>query len=128
MKICYSPATAGFYFEGVHAAIPAGAIQIDAAQYQGLLAGQAEGKTIRMGATGQLELSDEWIQSPVEMAASLRRRRDRLLAATDVKQLSDYPLTEEQRALWAAYRRALRELPEQPGFPTQVDWPTPPEA
>jgi hypothetical protein len=27
---------------------------------------------------------------------------------------------------WQAYRQALRDVPEQPGFPNEVVWPTPP--
>lgn len=27
---------------------------------------------------------------------------------------------------WAQYRQALRDLPEQPGFPFEIDWPVPP--
>ena len=28
---------------------------------------------------------------------------------------------------WAVYRQALRDIPEQPGFPWDVEWPTKPE-
>ena len=27
---------------------------------------------------------------------------------------------------WSQYRQALRDLPEQPGFPFEIDWPVPP--
>ena len=53
-----------------------------------------------------------------------RARRAALLAASDWTQLPDVPLT--TKTAWAEYRQALREVPEQPGFPTEITWPTPP--
>ena len=49
--------------------------------------------------------------------------RDTLLAATDVWALSDRTMTAEQ----TAYRQALRDIPDQAGFPTDITWPTKPE-
>ena len=42
---------------------------------------------------------------------TLRQRRNALLQECDWTQLSDCPLTPEQRVAWAAYRQALRDLP-----------------
>lgn len=56
-------------------------------------------------------------------SAEARRQRDVRLRACDWTQVSDAPLTVEQRAAWAAYRQALRDMPEQPGFPDAIDWP-----
>lgn len=58
-------------------------------------------------------------------AQTLRAARDRRLAATDWTQLADAPV---EPALWAAYRQALRDLPQQPGFPLEVNWPVAPDA
>ena len=59
--------------------------------------------------------------------ASRRAERDRRLAETDWIMLPDVsvPLgtTREQ---WAAYRQALRDVPQQPGAPWDVTWPDPP--
>jgi hypothetical protein len=52
-----------------------------------------------------------------------RRERDRLLAASDWTQVSDAPV---DQAAWAAYRQALRDVPEQEGFPENVVWPDKP--
>jgi len=41
----------------------------------------------------------------------LRERRNAALAASDWTQMPDAPLTEKQRAAWAAYRQKLRDLP-----------------
>lgn len=59
--------------------------------------------------------------------ASLRAERDRLLVLSDWTQLPDAPLTEEQRQAWAAYRQALRDLPQTCETPCDVEWPAPPE-
>jgi hypothetical protein len=39
--------------------------------------------------------------------------------------MSDVPL--ENKDAWAVYRQALRDLPEQPGFPEAIAWPDAPE-
>jgi len=56
-------------------------------------------------------------------AKEARATRDRLIAETDWMALSDVQMTDG----WAAYRQALRDVPEQPGFPDNIDWPEKPE-
>ena len=41
----------------------------------------------------------------------LRRLRNILLKVSDWTQFADSPLTAEQKAEWATYRQALRDLP-----------------
>lgn len=53
------------------------------------------------------------------LAASIKSKRTGLLAATDCYALSDRPMSAEM----TAYRQALRDLPEQAGFPTDITWP-----
>lgn len=55
-----------------------------------------------------------------------RFRRNQLLAECDWTQLSDNGLTEEQRSEWAQYRDALRNVPQQEGYPATVTWPDSP--
>jgi len=31
------------------------------------------------------------------------------------------------QAAWATYRQALRDVPQQAGFPSDINWPTTPE-
>jgi hypothetical protein len=49
--------------------------------------------------------------------------RDRLLRDSDWTQLPDVQLTIEQQAAWAVYRQVLRDVPQQEGFPSNVNWP-----
>ena len=56
-------------------------------------------------------------------AAAVRAERDKLIAATDWTVLGD---AKTVKADWKAYRQALRDVPEQAGFPYAVEWPTPP--
>ena len=68
----------------------------------------------------------QWVISNELMAQQARLERDRLLAASDWTQLLDAELSRAQREKWALYRKKLRRVPEQPGFPAEVVWPTPP--
>lgn len=63
------------------------------------------------------------------MALSKRQERDNLLAASDVMVLPDRwaALSAEKQQAWSAYRQALRDVPQQPGFPENVTWPIKPE-
>lgn len=36
-------------------------------------------------------------------------------------------MSEAQRDVWRAYRQALLDVPQQPGFPYNIQWPTKPE-
>lgn len=60
-----------------------------------------------------------------QLAHNLRAQRNALLVESDWTQIADVPV---DKAAWAAYRDALRTLPDQPGFPYTVDWPVAPQA
>jgi len=61
---------------------------------------------------------------PDEMAAQeARQTRDRLLASSDWTQVADAPV---DAAAWATYRQALRDVPQQEGFPENITWPEAP--
>lgn len=49
-----------------------------------------------------------------------------LLAASDWAVLPDVPMTAGNKALWIEYRRALREIRLQTGFPSDIAWPAKP--
>jgi hypothetical protein len=58
-----------------------------------------------------------------EQAKSMRATRNQKLSDSDWTQLADSP---ENKAAWATYRQALRDVPTQAGFPWEVEWPTQP--
>ena len=60
------------------------------------------------------------------LAASARQKRDRLIAATDYLVTPDYPIDPEKLAKVKTYRQALRDIPEQSGFPRSITWPEKP--
>lgn len=60
-------------------------------------------------------------------ALAVRADRAALLSSTDWTQAADSPLSSDDRALWAAYRQALRDVPQQGGFPWMVEWPKRPD-
>lgn len=52
------------------------------------------------------------------LAQEKRAERDNLLAQTDKYMLPDFPITDEEREQYKAYRQYLRDVPEQPEFPS----------
>lgn len=62
------------------------------------------------------------------VAASKRATRNQLLSDSDWTQMADNALTDEAKALWVAYRTALRNLPDHADWPNlaDADWPTKP--
>jgi Phage tail assembly chaperone protein len=64
--------------------------------------------------------------SPGALASQARARRDRLLSATSWIVERALELGNPVPEAWVAYRQALRDVPQQPGFPEVVVWPEPP--
>ena len=60
------------------------------------------------------------------LAASARQKRDRLIAATDYLVTPDYPIESDRLAKVKIYRQALRDIPEQAGYPRTLTWPEKP--
>jgi hypothetical protein len=60
----------------------------------------------------------------IVQSANARKRRNKLLSASDWTQVADAPV---DKAAWATYRQALRDISAQAGFPWAVEWPTQPE-
>ena len=60
-----------------------------------------------------------------EQAKNVRQTRGDLIAKTDWTQGKDIP--DNISNAWAVYRQALRDVPQQAGFPWEVQWPTQPE-
>ena len=89
---------------------------------------------ITTGETTQVPLSAEKLAAQAEYLEgeperarkfaeeSVRTERDSRLAKTDFHALSDTDMSEEM----TTYRQALRDVPEQDGFPHEVTWPDSP--
>ena len=76
-----------------------------------------------------LELELISMEQP-SVANLIRDRRRMLLQLSDWTQTADSPLSEAKRAEWAAYRQALRDLPDDQGGVNSIEdvvWPTPPQ-
>jgi len=59
----------------------------------------------------------------IVFSQSVRAERDSLLSESDWTQVADAPV---DKAAWATYRQALRDVPAQSGFPKSIDWPDTP--
>ena len=65
------------------------------------------------------------VQKPQEdVEINIRRQRNNLLSESDWTQVADAPV---DKAAWATYRQALRDITDQEGFPFNVRFPTKPE-
>jgi hypothetical protein len=58
-----------------------------------------------------------------EQAKSVRASRDEKLKGCDWTQVADAPV---DKAVWATYRQALRDVTAQSGFPWTITWPDAP--
>ena len=58
-----------------------------------------------------------------EQAKSVRDQRNTKLTKSDWTQVADAPV---DKAVWATYRQALRDITTQTGFPWEVTWPDAP--
>lgn len=87
--------------------------------------------TVKVGytyANGTFAAPAAPVQTTAQLAAAVRAQRDALMNACDWTQVTDSPLPPETKAAWAAYRTALRNVPESAGFPQTITWPVAPGA
>lgn len=63
------------------------------------------------------------VQQQLQITVERRQLRNNILAGTDWTQLPDSTV---DKAVWATYRQALRDVPSQSGFPDNIVWPVPP--
>lgn len=75
--------------------------------------------------------SGEWFNpnppQPRDQAQWARHIRNRILQKTDRYMVPDFSISDTARDQWRQYRQALRDLPQQTGFPDSIVWPQPPE-
>lgn len=65
-----------------------------------------------------------YVETDDDIAVKVRKQRDTLLTSTDWTVIRAAERNEPLEADWSAYREALREIPNQTGFPRSVEWPT----
>ena len=117
----FSQTAQAFYAPGLpYPSLPDDVVEIDEGTYTFLLAQINDGQVVtRQGS--------QWRLSPKQVVLTwddIRAARDSLLAKSDYTQLPDFP---GDAAAWAAYRAALRAIPETFATPADVVWPEPPE-
>jgi|LWDU01.1.fsa_nt_gi hypothetical protein len=71
-------------------------------------------------------MKDERVSALSFNEECVRQDRNTLLTSCDWTQQVDNALSPEDKLLWTTYRSALRDIPQQIGFPFNVDWPTKP--
>ena len=73
------------------------------------------------------ECTDWKIQLEKEvLSLDVRLERNKLLSDTDHLIQSDYPISDEKKQEIKVYRQALRDIPQQDGFPDNIVWPDKP--
>ena len=60
------------------------------------------------------------------LSLDVRLERNKLLSDTDHLIQSDYPISDEKKQEIKVYRQALRDIPQQDGFPDNIVWPDKP--
>jgi len=71
----------------------------------------------------EAKTQDELDAEIAQKATEVRYKRNMLLSQSDWTQVADAPV---DKAAWAAYRQALRDITLQAGFPFTVDFPVAP--
>lgn len=90
-----------------------------------------DGGALSVSVTPNMEAWNQWKETqPSEeekLAEEARAKRDALLAETDWTQALDAPITADCSKSFRQYRQALRDITEQEGFPSSIEWPEKPE-
>ena len=124
MPMYYSPSTNGFYDSDLnYPSLPEDVVEISRSAYENLLHKHyKEGKEIYFDGTSPA-LRD--VPVPAVTWNVIRSKRNKLLSKSDYTQMTDWP---GDKASWATYRQALRDLPQTYANAVDVIWPTAPGA
>lgn len=134
MAIFFSPSTSAFYDDTIwEASLPDDVTSVSPERHAKLLEATSKGQIIQADEDGRPVAVDA-PPPPVEtLALMTRRRRDAEIARLRwfVERHRDEitlgvttTLTPEDFALVLQHIQLLRDLPDQAGFPTDVEWPT----
>jgi hypothetical protein len=127
MTLYFSASILAFLEDSIHDDIPADAVALDHARHAQLMQDQARGYTIAANDDGEPISVPPSPPTDDQRRATMRRKRNRLLADSDYTQMPDAPFNASQKAAWRVYRQALRDLPDVFDLET-AQWPTPPSA
>jgi hypothetical protein len=75
------------------------------------------------GKTAAEQEAEYKARKDAEQASAVRQTRNQRLSQSDWTQLED---STADKAAWATYRQALRDMSEQEGFPWTIQWPEQP--
>ena len=77
----------------------------------------------------QMKTAEQLETERLEQASeTARNQRDRLLTDSDWVTIRATDTGDPVPTEWQTYRQALRDIPEQTGFPDNVEWPQEPES
>ncbi|MDF0605375.1 tail fiber assembly protein [Neisseriaceae bacterium TC5R-5] len=123
------------FFNSELGPVPDGALPVEEETYQAIQAGLQAGQRLAANKKGQPVLLDALPPTPEELAAQAQAELTRRIqmATFAIAPLADalelgIATEEEQASLiaWKRYRIELSRMPQQPGYPTDIDWPTEP--
>lgn len=80
---------------------------------------------IELYRSGKLKIK-EFVENVEFLKSDIRAQRNALLSETDYLVNNDYPISESDKNSIRAYRQALRDIPQQRGFPKNAVWPEKP--
>lgn len=79
---------------------------------------------------GQINIDEfpDTLEDPeyINKKSEIIQRRNILLNDSDYLMMIDYPISDEKRQEIKVYRQALRDIPQQDGFPENIVWPDKP--
>lgn len=121
MTIYYSPTTKGFYDTDFgYPSFPQDIIEITKERHAAFLHGiNMQNKELVLSGNN-LVLQDRVV---VITWQQIRSKRNNLLSLSDYTQMADWP---GDKAAWATYRQALRDLPQTYTNAADVVWPSKP--
>ena len=83
---------------------------------------QLDGKWYTKYSVAEMD-ADAIAAKNTEQAKAMREQRGEKLKDSDWTQVADAPV---DKAVWATYRQALRDITTQSGFPWEITWPDAP--
>lgn len=136
----YSKSTGGFYHRDIHSSWPADSVEITEEFHRELLDAQGVGKVITADDSGNPIAIDRPPPSVERLASEARAERDRLLREVyDVGTIilrrgirlaagneAEVSTLSAKLAELDEYAIALLDVPQQPEFPTTINWPEEP--